>query len=132
MRKIKSSNGITIVSLIMVIIIVLILSTVSFYSINSSQNIGKYNKMIADITLLEDKILIYYNKYGEMPIIINEKETIDNIDYYKIDLGKLENITLNYGIDESDDNDIYLVNTNIQVYYKKGIEKAGTIYHTKE
>lgn len=129
MRKIKSSNGITIVSLIMVVIIVLILSTVSFYSINSSQNIGKYNKMIADITLLEDKILIYYNKNGELPIKENGYEDENGVE---IDLSKLENITLNYGIDESDINDIYLVNSNIQVYYKKGIEKAGTIYHTIE
>ena len=66
-EKNNSKKGITLVSLVVTIVILLILSTVSIYGIKSSNNINPYNEMIADINLLEDKILVYYNKYGEIP-----------------------------------------------------------------
>lgn len=57
------------------------------------------------------------------------------MEYYEIDLSKLENITLNYGSEYNQasnltkDSDVYVVNDNLKVYYLKGIEKGGTIYH---
>ena len=126
-KKINSKNGITLISLIMAIIILLILSTVTVNSINASENVAPYNNMVADITLLENEVLIYYNKYGELPQL--EEEKING--YYEIDLTKLDNITLNFGNrDNGDEDDIYLINKNLEVYYLKGIEKGGTIYHT--
>ena len=125
-------KGITLISLIMTVIILLILSTITISSIRSSNNVAPYNNMIADITLLEDKILVYYNKYGEIPkkADVAGKE-LEGSTYYEIDLSKLENITLNYGIKtDGDETDIYLVNENLEVYYLKGIEKSGTIHHT--
>lgn len=124
-------KGITLISLIMTVIILLILSTITISSIRSSNNVAPYNNMIADITLLEDKILVYYNKYGEIPKETDSNQTINGTVYHKIDLSKLENITLNYGIKtDGDETDIYLVNENLEVYYLKGIEKSGTIHHT--
>lgn len=125
-------KGITLISLIMTVIILLILSTITISSIRSSNNVAPYNNMIADITLLEDKVLVYYNKYGEIPkkTDVAEKE-LEGTTYYEIDLSKLENITLNYGTKiDGDETDIYLVNDNLKVYYLKGIEKSGTIHHT--
>ena len=77
-EKINSKKGITLVSLVISIIILLILSTISIYGIRSSNNISPYNNMIADINLLEDKILVYYNKYSEIPKTSEEIEIIFN------------------------------------------------------
>ena len=128
MEKIKNQKGITIVSLIITVIILTILATITVTSIKASGNIGPYNKMVADITLLEDKLLVFYNKNGYIPIIDDTEETINGIKYNKIDLSKLSNITLNFGFSNETD-DYYLVNNGLKVYYKKGIEKSGVLQH---
>lgn len=130
MIKIKNQKGITIVSLVMTVIILTILSTIAISTVKSSNNVGPYNKMIADINLLEDKLLIYYNKNGEIPVKENTEETINDTIYMQIDISKLENITLNYGT-TNEDGDYYLINNSLKVYYKKGMEKSGETYHTK-
>ncbi len=127
MMNIKLEKGITVISLIMTIIVLSILATVTVYSIKSSNNVAPYNKMLADITLLEDKLLIYYNKNGEIPKM--ETEVIEG--YYKIDLTKLDGITLNFGMGE-DEEDYYLVNDNLKVYYLAGIKNGEEIVHTKD
>lgn len=134
MINIKSKKGITIVGLIITIVILLILSSTIIYNLNSSNKVAGYNNMIADIKLLEDKILVYFNKYGEIPKT-SRKININNIDYYEIDLSKLNNVTLNYGQDYNDGTeltdttDIYLVNDSLDVYFLKGINLSGTRYH---
>lgn len=134
MINIKSKKGITIVGLIITIVILLILSSTIIYNLNSSNKVAGYNNMIADIKLLEDKILVYFNKYGEIPKT-SRKININNIDYYEIDLSKLDNVTLNYGQDYNDGTeltettDIYLVNDSLDVYFLKGINLSGTRYH---
>jgi len=128
MISVKNEKGITIVSLIFTIILLIILTTITKITIDGTKKDNAYNKMVADINVLEDKILVYYNKNGEVPIQ-DITELIDGVNYYKIDLGKLENITLNFGKNE-DINDYYLVNDNLKVYYKEGIEKSGVLYHT--
>ena len=108
---ISQDRGITLVSLIITVIILLILSGVTINNLSNSSNVAPYNNMIADIKLLEDKISIYYNK---------------------IDVSKLDNVTLNYGTeDKGDKTDIYLVNNNLEVYYLRGVEKSETIHHTR-
>ncbi len=130
-EKIKSNKGITMVALVTTVIIMLILLGVSINGINTSNNAVPYNNMVADITLLEQKLLSYYNKYKEIPKTEIIKQ-IDGVQYYEIDLSKLENITLNYGIKyNGDEEDIYLVNDNLNVYYLKGVQKSGTMYHYK-
>lgn len=130
-EKIKSNKGITMVALVTTIIIMLILLGVSINGINISNNAVPYNNMVADITLLEEKLLLYYNRYKEIPKTEIVKQ-IDGVQYYEIDLSKLKNITLNYGIKyNGDEEDIYLVNDNLKVYYLKGVQKSGTMYHYK-
>lgn len=125
MIKLNSKKGITLVSVIITVILLLILSAVIINGIDTSNNVAPYNNMIADIALLEDKIQVYYNKYREIPVL--EKKYNE---YYKIDLSKLDNITLTYGTNK-DENDIYLVNNSLEVYYLKGTELNGKIHHTK-
>ena len=129
-KRIKSSKGITIVSLVATIIILLILSGTAIYTIRTSNNVGPYNKMVADIKLLEDKILLYYKNYEDIPIK-GSPRTVDNKTYYEIDLSKLGAITLNFG-NNVDEDDKYYVDNNLKVYYLKGIDKNGVVVHTVE
>ncbi len=137
MIKSKSDKGITIVSLVVTVIILLILSSTAIYNMNLSNGVGKYNNMVADIELLRDKILIYYNNNYEIPKVDNKSIVIDNIKYYEIDLKKLDNITLNYGSKYgNEDNltttsDVYVVSDALDVYYLKGVKKSGEIFHKK-
>ncbi len=134
-NKFKSKKGITIVSLVMTIVIMLILTGTTIYNLNLNNGVDRYNKMVADIELLEDQILIYYNKYEEIPKT-DRAISIDEIEYYEIDLNKLDNITLNYGKEYNKNeltriSDVYVVNSNLNVYYLAGVEKTGETYHAK-
>lgn len=132
MIKRSSEKGITLISLVVTIIILLILTGVVITNFNSSDEDGKYNNMKADIKLLKDKVLIYYNRYGEVPKT-SRTIKVNNTDYYEIDLSELGNITLNYGKDYEKDlttsSDVYLIDLNLHVYYLKGIERSGKMYH---
>lgn len=134
MININSEKGITIVSLVITVIILLILSSTAIYNLNSSKGLGKYKKMIADIKLLNDKTLMYFNKYNQIPTT-SRTINIDGTIYYEIDLSKLQGLTLNYGSDYGEktdlnnSSDVYLINSNLSIYYLKGIEKSGQIYH---
>lgn len=65
----KNNKGITISSLIITIIIILILTTIVVTNTYTGSDYKKYKLMCTDVELLEDKILIFYNKYGELPLI---------------------------------------------------------------
>lgn len=131
MIKIKGNKGITLVSLVVAIIILLILSGITIRNFRLSNEKSYYNKMISDINQLNDKIVVYYNKYEEIPIVKNSNQIIEDKVYYKIDLTQLQNLTLNYGTEKDGDNlDIYLVNDNLEIYYLKGVENLKTIHHT--
>ena len=95
-EKINSNKGITIVSLVITIVLLFILTGTIIYGINLSNNRSYYNKMVADINLLKDKNLVYYNKYNEIPKTVRTI-SINETQYWEIDLSKLDNITLNYG-----------------------------------
>lgn len=132
-EKIKCKQGITMVSLVITIVILMIISTTIVYNLSTTNSGVTYNNMVADINILEDKLLVYFNKYGEIPK--NSKTiNISGVTYYGIDLSKLENVTLNYGkeynLNELTlDTDAYVVNNNLQVYYLQGTKKAGEIHH---
>ncbi|MCL2341761.1 MAG: prepilin-type N-terminal cleavage/methylation domain-containing protein [Firmicutes bacterium] len=136
----RNSRGITLISLVVTIIILLILSGAVITSIQYKPDVGNFNKMRSDITTLRDRVLNYYNEYGIAPIGDNvadpdmpssQKNPNDLPgSYYKLDVSKLANITLNYGRGKTA-NDVYIINTKtLQVYYLKGIAFKGDIYYT--
>jgi len=136
MININGNKGITLVSLVVTIVIIIILSGTVTYNYVISNKISIYNKMVADIKLLEDKTIIYYNKYSDIPKT-NRSIQINGTEYYEIDLSKLDNITLNYGKDYNgtgnlnNSSDIYLIDYNLNIYYLPGTEKNGEICHVK-
>ena len=134
-KYINNNKGITITTLVVTVIIMLILTSTVVMKLNDSSEISKLNNLYADIKLLEDKVLEYYNDYGTLPVKGDSIEPLLSMEegekYYEIDLSKLQNITLKYGHGNINDEDIYIVNGDtFDVYYYKGIEYKGNIYYT--
>ena len=129
----KNSKGITLAYLVITIIIILILTSTIITSTYTGADYKRYKLMCADIEMLENKTLMYYNKYGALPITGDAltsdlPEAIRNgHSFYRIDIGKLNNVTLNFG--ETDD--IYIIDSmTFEVYYLNGIEYKGEIHYT--
>lgn len=148
----KNQKGITLVSLIITIIIILIIASATVYTSTNRFKINNISKMYNDIELLNDKIATYYLKFGGLPIIKNtentpirytfselnfDKNINDDDNYYIIDLEAIGNITLNYGKEgfknPNTSDDVYIINDKIHsVYYVRGIEYTdGNLYHSK-
>lgn len=131
-KYIKNERGITLIILIVTVIIIAILTGVIVKKMDTGKDIRNYNYMCADIELLKNKVLAYYNENGSAPTkgtAFNAKTTLgtqassrDSDNYYEIDLNKLYNITLNYGGGSRENGDIYIVNEqSLEVYYLKGM-----------
>ena len=150
-NKVENSKGITLISLIITIVVLLIISNIIIYSVKNNLGIEKLKNMQNDIENLSDKISAYYNQYGTLPIIDGEytntakinnliSENVDKGKFYIVDLSALENLTLTYGKDfkninsTSDKNtleDIYIINeTSHNIFYVKGIKSDGKMYYT--
>lgn len=140
--NLKSQRGVTLVILLITIVILAILASVTIMHFDSGTDIRNYNYMCADIELLEDKILVYYNNNGTLPVkgapiteaisIFGEQITSrDDTNYYQIDLQRLPNVTLNYGGGDVADQNIYVINERShEVYYLKGTVYEGVRYYT--
>ncbi len=138
--RLKSDSGITIIPLIVILIVIGILTTVLVTKIDIGIDIRNYNYMCADIELLENKIMTYYNENGSIPItggavsglqLGSEKNSRDNNNYYVIDLAKLYNMSLNFGGGNVTDKDVYIINEQShKVYYLKGVVYEGKTYYT--
>lgn len=145
MKKIiKNQKGITMVTLLVTIIIIAILAGVTFSNIDIGTDIKDYNYMCADIELLQTKIQNYYNENGTIPIsdeVTNAGTTLgeqatsrdEGGKYYKININKLYNITLNFGGGTVENGDIYIINDKShEIYYLKGTLLENTRYYRKK
>ena len=143
----NQKKGITLISLVVTIVILLILTGTVITNTYTGSDYKKYKLMCADVKMLEDRIIIYYNKYGELPLVTVDGQLSTSTmpqdltnslntthQFWKIDTSKLNGITLNYG----DEEDIFIIDTTThEVYYLfydgsqyTGIEYNGTIYYT--
>ncbi len=146
---IYNNKGITIVSLIITIIVILIISSITINVSYKRFEINKFNKMKNDLELLSDKVSNYYLKTENIPVVLDssgnktqytftelnfDKDSTDNSVYYILDLEAMDGLFLNYGeegfknINTSDD--VYVINEQSHViYYVKGIKLNGEVYH---
>ena len=135
----KNQKGVTLTILVVTIVIMTILiGTISYHSI-SSFKMNSYYNMCADIELLDEKIAIYYVQNKNLPVTEEAKKIdeviadygTENVNYnpnnsgnlHKIDLSKLENLSLHY-------TDYYIDEISHTIYFAKGIEFEEGIYYT--
>ena len=143
-KYIKNENGITMITLVVtVLLLIIITGTLATNSYDSTQ-IAKLTKLDNDIKALNDRIAAYYVEHEELPImgnsyskndlrnVISDLSGNDGDEYYTIDLSLLDNITLNYGEDYAAlSENSYIINTESHViYYLQGIRYKGVVYHT--
>lgn len=140
--RMKQEKGISMVSLVITIIILLILTNVMIYNARDNIYIKALANLYNDIEILNSKVSEYYERYGNIPTKteytnINKLSNIlsknnDIGEFYVIDLEAMQGITLNYGKDyeniknneENANNyeDIYIINENSHnIFYVKGI-----------
>lgn len=117
-----------------IVIIILILLIIHF--IKTGFILVKLNNMKKDIQILNDKIAIYYLNNGSLPIKDkvefkdNSINPNDNENYYEIDLNKIENLYINLGHSEKENEDIYIINEQSHtIYYYAGIKYKNKIYY---
>lgn len=156
-KNCANNKGITMVALIITVVVILIISATMIASISNYTNSSALMNMQADVQLLKDKAVMYYNSYGEIPVceekyyesittpgstitiykslentnintgFIADRNGDDGDIYYQIDTTKLNNITLNLGTDE----DIFIINARtLNVYYTNGIMSEGVMHYT--
>ena len=140
--KIKQEKGISMISLVITIIILVILTNVLIFNAQSNIEIHSLTNLYNDIQLLREKVSAYYNEYGKIPAEIKYTNISglssvlstnnDSGDFYVIDLEAMQGITLNYGKDynnikndQSNANnytDVYVINdSSHNIFYVKGI-----------
>ena len=127
----SNKKGITLISLVAAIVIALIIGSIVVTNVYTGSDYKKYKLMCADIDALEEGLIVYYNKYREIPTLERvtqnlPPDTTSGHLYYKIDVGKLSGITLNF------DKDKFIVDsTTFQVFFLEGLEYDGVTYYTK-
>ena len=158
MKNVFNNKGISLVSLVITVIVILILSSIIVLNINGYIDTRRLDNMYTDIDLLEDKVLNYYAKYGKIPVLdydypflskltskgevsINIVNPNDSHQYAIIDLNSMEGISLNFGkdfgkvntvSDKSTLTDIYIIDKeSLVIYYVKGINVKEKIYYGK-
>ena len=119
----KNNKGITMISLVITIIVLIIVTSITIYNGTAQLGIKRVNSLYADIDSISTKVAEYYLKNGKLPVFENKyidgKDSKANLEkifkengattditnvndegaYYVIDLNKLDNLTLNYGDD---------------------------------
>ena len=150
----KSERGITLVSLVVTIIVLLILSFTVTLNLKQSMSIEKVTELKTDISNLKQKVENFYKEYGEIPAeieyteisdlssVLNSLEKGTDSKFYVLDLQAMKGISLNYGNDYEnvkDTNtetankykDLYIINDKTHnIFYVEGIKGTDQIYYT--
>lgn len=134
----KNNNGVTLVILVITILVMIIITGTIAYNVTINMESTKITKLYTDLELLQDKISLYYAKYGGIPVkeeftgsdnFKTAANPNDNDTYYIIDLSLIDNLTLNYNITNTGD-DLYIINdTTHTIYYPKGLEIDGEVHY---
>ena len=134
----KNNKGITMITLIVTIILMLIIAGVTINQSVKNIEARKIDSLYADLELLEDKVNTYYLNNGSLPIkeefkgsdnFKSVRNVNDNNVYYVIDISKLEGVSLSMKLDFTGD-DVYIMNEQSHtVYYPKGLTIDSETYY---
>ena len=158
-NMIKDKKGITMISLAIAVTVIMIITGVILYNVQSNLKLEKLKKMQSDIENLREKVSSYFVQYGDIPAIKEYEytdyenvqkagvisEAVDTGKFYVIKLDLLENLTLNYGEDYkkikngevtsqgqiNELKDIYIINEDSHnIFYVEGIRINEQTYYT--
>ena len=127
-------KGITLVTLLITLIVMIVLSTTVVVSGVSAMNNAKKMKFAAELVFMQDTIQNYMRTHeNSLPIKggVVAAQNLPQGEYYEIDMSLLGLIDTAYGNKlNADEKDIYVVSkTNNEVYYLKGLKIGNTIYY---
>ena len=145
--NIRESKGITLISEVIAVIILVMITSIIYFSSISGLQIRNLNNMYSDIISIQEKAINYYLKYGEAPVTIEQPSAnvISSIQdeenpndeagkYYKVDIDALTNLSLN---NKQDTDSYYFMNTKtLTVYHTNGVlidnlnNDISRVYHT--
>ena len=135
----RRNKGITLLTLVITIIVMLIIAgaliTVGVGNLKTKNLVSMYT----DLKSINDKIAVYYNKYGRLPLKekfmgaydfkVDANPNDDEDGYYIVDVKKLDKLVLTKQL-EWEENDVYIINTKTHtLYYPEGIELEGERYY---
>ena len=108
----KNQKGITLISLVITVLIIILITGILIYNAKDSIYIRNYSNLKNDIQNLRSKVLNYYNEYGSVPAkvrisrissgiesVFNDTEKQNLGEFYVLDLQVFDGLTLNYGKD---------------------------------
>ena len=127
-------KGITLVTLLITLIVMIVLSTTVVVSGVSAMNNAKKMKFAAELVFMQDTIQNYMRTHENSLPVKDGVVAVQNLpegEYYEIDMSLLGLIDTTYGNKlNADEKDIYVVSkTNNEVYYLKGLKIGNTIYY---
>lgn len=96
--NLRSSKGVTLISLSITIILILILSAMIIYNVPDYIQTKRLKDLQNDIQVIEERVKSYYAKNEKIPGKLEYKWSINpSKTYYIVDLQALDGLTLNYG-----------------------------------
>ena len=142
---IKNNRGISLIILMITMILMAILLGVVVRKIDVGTDIKNYDYMVADIELLESIKLTteieQFEQGGDDDTIIITSEDLhgqaspyDGPEYYVIYMPfNFVDVSLHFGGGDLNNKDVYIINQETNnIYYLKGVELEGQIYHRKK
>lgn len=125
--------------LVITIVVMLIITTTVISLSTNNLKTKNLSNLYSDIKSLDDKISVFYNQYGALPLkekfagnmnfqnVANPNDDIDG--YYVIDINKLNGLVLTKKLTWQND-DVYIINNKTHtIYYPKGVALDGEIYY---
>ena len=137
--RVGENRGITLVVLVITIVVMLIITTTVISLSTNNLKTKHLSNMYTDIKSLDDKVAVFYNQYGTLPLkekftgsmqfqtAANPNDDLDG--YYVIDVNKLNNLVLTKKLTWQNE-DVYIINTKTHtIYYPHGVTLDGETYY---
>ncbi len=125
--------------LVITIVVMLIITTTVISLSTNNLKTKHLSNMYTDIKSLDDKVAVFYNQYGTLPLkekftgsmqfqtAANPNDDLDG--YYVIDVNKLNNLVLTKKLTWQNE-DVYIINKKTHtIYYPYGVTLDGETYY---